>query len=309
MNGYTFYYTWEVLLMEWLQAHIGLAGAAAASFFTLFGEDFFLVAVLGFLYWCYDKEYGKYVGVNLVVSAVWNPLVKNVVLRRRPYFDHAQIRCLRPVKSGADIYDIAAQGYSFPSGHAMSSMSAYGSLAFWKKKKGFAIVCGVIVFCVGVSRFCLGVHYPTDVLVGWALGALVIGVITWLQKKIKNHAVLYLLLLLTGIGGMFYCTTSDYFTCYGLMIGLFGGFLFEERYVNFKNTKDPCSCILRLIGGIGIFLILKTAMKLPFSESFLQDREGAEHLLRLVRYAFSSFMVIGVYPMLFDKGKRKKHKV
>lgn len=305
MNGYTFYFDWEVHLMMWLQAHMGALGKALASFFTLFGEEFILVALVGFLYWCYDKKCGKYVAVNLVVSAVWNPLVKNIFLRRRPYFDHAGIRCLRPVKANADLYDIAAQGYSFPSGHSMSSMSAYGSVAMYKKRRRVSVVFMALVCMVGISRFCLGVHYPTDVLVGWFLGVVVILAVSWLQKRIKNPKLLYLLLIATGIPGWFYCTTSDYFTCFGLMVGMFAGFLFEEHFINFENTREPLACAARLIGGILIFLLLNYLLKLPFSSEFLSSGTGAAHGVRTLRYAITCFVAVGVYPMTFRRSKGK----
>jgi membrane-associated phospholipid phosphatase len=48
-------------------------------------------------------------------------MAKNIALRRRPYFDHESIHILRVVEPEADIYDIAAQGYSFPSGHSTNA--------------------------------------------------------------------------------------------------------------------------------------------------------------------------------------------
>lgn len=68
---------------------------------------------------------------------------------------------------------------SFPSGHATMSAVVYltlgGILAASQKERrlkafvlGFAIVLTLVV---GFTRLYLGVHYPTDVLAGWALGA------------------------------------------------------------------------------------------------------------------------------------------
>ena len=103
--GSTFFFDWEVALMVWLQARLGAAGAAVASVFSMFGEELACVAVLGFLYWCYDKKFGKFVGLNVLTALVLNPMVKNVFIRRRPYFDHPEIQCLKPVDKSADIYN------------------------------------------------------------------------------------------------------------------------------------------------------------------------------------------------------------
>lgn len=299
MEGTTFFFNWEVTLMEWIQLHMGAAGAFFAPLLTALGEELVLVAVLGGLYWGYDKEYGKFVGVNLVTALVWNPMIKNIFLRRRPYFDNPSIKCLKPVEADADIYDIAAQGYSFPSGHSTNSADAYGSLALYKKKKWLCVAAVAVPFLVGVSRVMLGVHYPTDVLCGWLLGAGALVVVSVLQKKISDKRILYLLLILTGFPGIFYCASEDYFTSYGLMIGAFAAFLFEERFVRFKNAKQPFRIVLRVLGGVVLFFGLNTILKLPFSAELLDAGTLASHMIRLVRYGVVIFVDLGVYPLLF----------
>ncbi len=68
---------------------------------------------------------------------------------------------------------------SFPSGHALVTTVAYLTLAslvtgFLSDRRARAYVISVAVFVaiiVGVSRVYLGVHWPSDVAAGWALGA------------------------------------------------------------------------------------------------------------------------------------------
>lgn len=164
-QGNTFYFEWEVALQQWLQGMIDSElGVALVSFITMFGEELVMIAVLGFLYWCYDKNFGKFVGLNILVGIVVNPMLKNLAFRRRPYFDHPGIKILKPVDASADIYNISAQGYSFPSGHTTNSTLLYSSLAKYKKgNKVLLAIAFVVPFLVGLSRVLLGAHYVTDV--------------------------------------------------------------------------------------------------------------------------------------------------
>ncbi|GAA0798765.1 phosphatase PAP2 family protein [Spirilliplanes yamanashiensis] len=87
---------------------------------------------------------------------------------------------LRPV---VDIPVAAAPGNSFPSGHALGSMVAYGALllvflpAVRKRWRPLAIgLVALVIVAVGVTRVMLGVHFVSDVLGGWLLGAAWLGV-------------------------------------------------------------------------------------------------------------------------------------
>lgn len=82
-------------------------------------------------------------------------------------------------------------GYSFPSGHSMGSMILYGALVFLiiqlaRKRiiKWIALVCAAgLIFLIGLSRIYLGVHFPSDVIGGFSLGA------AWLAGCIGLYGV------------------------------------------------------------------------------------------------------------------------
>ena len=300
LTGNTFFFQWEVSLMVWLQAHMGSFGTSLASFLSEFGEELVCVAVLGFLYWCYDKRFGRFVGLNVLVGLVLNPMIKCVVLRRRPYFDHPEIKCLKPIKKDADIYNIAAQEYSFPSGHATNAVTVYGSAALYKRKnKILAVIAVVLPLLVGVSRFYLGVHYPTDVICGWLLGLVIIVCVPWVQKKLNNDRLLYGILLLIGLPSFFYCRSHDFYEGYGMLLGFVLAMEFEQKYVNFENVRGALRSVLRLVGGIAVFFGLNELSKMPFSTDFLNSGAMSALLIRAVRYTLVVFVVMGVYPMLF----------
>ncbi len=308
--GNTFYFDWEVRLMEWMQAHLGPVGETLAGIASFLGEQTIMVLILGFLYWCWDKEYGKFVGLNIFAVSVWNPMLKNICVRRRPYMDHSSLMCLRPVEPGADLMDVNAQGYSFPSGHSSSAAAVYGSLAAYQKRgtkarRILTVLAVILILAVGVSRLCVGVHYPTDVLCGWLLGLLAVLVVPMLRRVIKKDWIFYGLLILTSLPGFFYCTSTDYYTGFGMLLGMCAGIPFEEKVVRFENTRVWWKMLLRLAGGGVIYFGLNELLKLPFDAEFLAMNSFLPHLIRTLRYAIIVFVITGVYPMAFSREKKE----
>lgn len=137
-----------------------------------------VAAVVGYLY--LRRAYATMWLVLLVTlsGGVLNRLLK-------VYFDRA-----RP-----DIVPVAGlMTPSFPSGHSMFSAVIYLSLGVLLmqlepsraiKAYIFAVAL-MLTFLVGISRIYLGVHYPTDVLAGWAMGlAWALG--CWLVAQYIQH--------------------------------------------------------------------------------------------------------------------------
>ncbi|MCW2278205.1 phosphatase PAP2 family protein [Heliophilum fasciatum] len=95
-------------------------------------------------------------------GAVFNLVLKFIFKRERPTLHRL----------------IEEFGYSFPSGHSMMSMIFYGMVTYFlllflknKTAKSVVLVAGItVVSLIGVSRIYLGVHYPSDVLSGFAAG-------------------------------------------------------------------------------------------------------------------------------------------
>lgn len=87
------------------------------------------------------------------------------------------------------------QSASFPSGHAMVSAIAYLTLGVLltrthKQRRAKIVImtyATLLILMIGLSRIYLGVHWPTDVLAGWALGAAWASLwwlaAWWLQRK------------------------------------------------------------------------------------------------------------------------------
>ena len=299
LTGNTFFFPWEVSLEVSLQSVLPRSLITVISFFSAFGEEIFLILLLGFMYWSYDKAAGKRIGLSVLAGSIWVPMVKNIALRRRPYFDHTEIQILRPVEPGADLYDISAQGYSFPSGHSTNAVTTMGSLAYHYKKSWLKVLAILIPLLVGFSRVVVGAHYPTDVMAGWLIGSLAVFLIPWLEKKLPNRNTLYALMLAISVPGLFYCRSTDFFTGFGLLVGFICGSMIEEKKVNFENTRNPLRMVLRVLGGGAIYFILNTLLKLPFSANFLESGTTSALMVRAVRYAVIGVLEFSIYPILF----------
>jgi undecaprenyl-diphosphatase len=97
--------------------------------------------------------------VTAVVGIGIYKVLKNRLVRERPYITHTGIFC-----AAAPL-----DRYSFPSGHTMHAVSfailysAHVPIMIW--------IMAPFAVLVAASRVVLGLHYPSDVLVGAALGA------------------------------------------------------------------------------------------------------------------------------------------
>ncbi|MGY0692848.1 phosphatase PAP2 family protein [Virgibacillus sp. FSP13] len=115
------------------------------------------------LWWIYRNWFVCFMFVGgILLSYMINIGIKIIVARERPRIFAAA----------------EAEGYSFPSGHAMISMVCYGLLIYFmtqKLKTAKAVIVlqisgTILIFAIGISRYMIRVHYLTDVLAGFVFG-------------------------------------------------------------------------------------------------------------------------------------------
>ena len=150
-------------LLHWLNAMAGPRLDAFFVFVTRVGYQYGVVPVDVLLplvlLWRRRWREGVFVAVACGGSALLNIAAKQTVQRPRP----ALWESIAPEST-----------FSFPSGHAMGSMTLAAVLVLlaWHTRWRWPVLAGASVFTVlvGLSRLYLGVHYPSDVLAGWAAG-------------------------------------------------------------------------------------------------------------------------------------------
>lgn len=140
-------------------------------FITDFGYIQILLILLVIILIVFHKYRFAYIlPIHVTISVIFNMILKNIFARPRP----EMIRL------------IDETGFSFPSGHAMVTMVAYGYLIYvvhhyikqkWLRYSLISLLVFIIV-SVGLSRIYLGVHYLTDVLAGYSISLFYLLVVT-----------------------------------------------------------------------------------------------------------------------------------
>ena len=301
---------WEVRLIEWLQSGAGTLSITLGQMLAFIGNEKGLLIVILAVMFGFKKETGRKMAVIITTMIAWLAMIKSVVMRPRPYMQYPdRVRMLAKVENEAAADDVAAQGYSFPSIHSASVLALYFTLAGSIKKKWAYILACVLTLLVAYSRVFVGAHYPTDVLAGLALGLITMVIYAFLEKRVENESLRALILLCTALPGLFFVRTNDYFTSLGLLMALTAAIPFEEKYVRYESTDSILAKILRLLGGLVVYFVLNSVLKMPFSKEFLENGTFLSLLVRTFRYAIVMFVVLGVYPMVFPLyekiGKKK----
>lgn len=141
---------------------------------------FVIVVALGFLLLQGKPRVAGVMSVALGVGMSLSPVLKHGFDRPRPD--------LVP-------HEVLVYSASFPSGHALQAAAVYLTLGALlarvqpqRRLKGYVLTVSVaLMILVGSTRVYLGVHWPTDVLAGWAAGAawaILCWLITfWLQQR------------------------------------------------------------------------------------------------------------------------------
>lgn len=170
---------------NFLAGHVNNVNTDVMQFFTFLGTHTFLIPanllLVGyFLFIKKHKWYSINVPVVVLSSLILMFLLKLIFHRDRP---------IMPLLA-------QAQGYSFPSGHALMGITFYGLIIYlvWQNEKKnsvkwvLTILLSLLIIAIGVSRVYLRVHYASDVLAGFSVGLMWLLFSLWVLNKIETFS-------------------------------------------------------------------------------------------------------------------------
>ncbi|KPL82883.1 hypothetical protein SE15_12655 [Thermanaerothrix daxensis] len=150
--------TWVIAFQN-----LGLWLQPLMSFISTLGTEQFYLLVMPWIFWCVDATIGMQFALLLLISSALNTYLKFIFHAPRPFWLDRRVQALTVETS-----------FGIPSGHAQNAASLWGFGAVLARNKGIKWVIGLVILVIGLSRIYLGVHFISDVLAGWLVGALLL---------------------------------------------------------------------------------------------------------------------------------------
>lgn len=259
---------------------------------TFFGSEGFFLLALPFVYWLVDRKRGARLALVFLISAFLNLWLKDVFGQPRPFEFDPSLALATEV------------GHGLPSGHSQASVVFWGMAAALFPGPWGAIVAVVMSLLVGFSRIYLGVHFPTDVFAGWAIGLVIIAVdrlVADRHEKLLGFLgggrwnFIFLAVISLVMNALYHRDVS----LSGAFLGAGAGFVWMEEKSVFSVAGGIFSRLGRLIFGLALTVVVYFALK------YITPPPDAElyNLARFVRYGLVGFVVAFVAPWSFLKLK------
>ncbi|MBR1560911.1 MAG: phosphatase PAP2 family protein [Clostridia bacterium] len=155
-------FNFDASILLWIQAHLRGVLDPVVVFITHLGDKGLLWIALTLILLIPRRT--RRVGVTSAVSmliglVVVNIVLKNWIARTRPY----------ELIEGLQLMIEKQHDFSFPSGHATNSLACAWVL-FRGMRKRYGVPALILALLICFSRLYVGVHYPTDVFAGIAVG-------------------------------------------------------------------------------------------------------------------------------------------
>ena len=284
---------WGIGFIHTIQLAHGPALDAVFTAITFMGEEKFFLVLLPLVLWCVDLAVGIRLAFAFLLSAYANACLKDLFTQPRPFVLDPTVRLHE------------ASGYGMPSGHSQSAVVVWGILAAQARKAWLWAAAILLMGLIGFSRIYLGVHFPTDVLGGWTVGALFLGVYLVAQPRVEDWlketglAVHLALAVVAPLALVLLHPTPDTISPMAVLMGTGVGFALLNQTTRFSTSGPAWQVAVRfLVGMAGVGIIY-----VGLSAVFPSEGEPFYASLRFVRYALLGLWVGLGAPWTFLKLK------
>ncbi|HET7838258.1 MAG TPA: phosphatase PAP2 family protein [Rectinemataceae bacterium] len=257
-----------------------------------FGNLWLILLAVPAVYWCVDRRRGARLGILMFISGFVNLWLKLVFAQPRPYDLDQSVALARESTFG------------LPSGHAQNSLVFYSGIEPLIPRPWGALAAIALPVLIGFSRVYLGVHFPSDVLVGWAIGLIILlcdrlfG--DWVERLFALLRERLQLALVAAIALAMNAIDKSEAALTGAFFGFAAGLVYMPRLAPIETGGSAGKRTLRYLFGIGVALGLYALLNLaskglePMSPSLVRFVSSAVLGLWLSLGAPLAFIRIGL---------------
>ena len=268
---------------------------------TFLGNEEFYLIIVPLFYWVIDKSFGRRLIYLLAISSYINAFFKNWFDLPRPYDVDPR------VVGFAEHTD-----YGLPSGHAQLGVTLWGYAAWIYRFVGRWVIPAAItlILLMMFSRLYLGVHFLADVIIGAALGLIVLllwirfePALSMLPRRLGDPLTLGLgiiipiILLFVVPDGPDGYPTEAAATNSGVLLGINLGFFYEARRTRFSSSGAWRQYVGRYVLGLVLVVAVWAGLRVIFGQ--VEAGHFVSIILRFIRFALTGCMMVWWAPALF----------
>ncbi len=254
-------------------------------FLNYFDTPYFFFILIPVIWLGFSYKWGLRIFYWFTLNNLVMNFAKNSVGWPRPSTDLPEIGFFHPTS------------YGFPSGGAQVAMFLGGILIYYWRTPAAWVIGTIYILLLSFTRLYIGVHYPIDVLGGWAIALIMLALFIyskdhlegWLAKKGLSFCLLLSLAIPLALIIVFPIRSVSYPMGSALGVGL-GTYFSVKHHLFLRKPANLNEGLGRSF--IGIAMLLLIIGLIPGDQSFLQS---------LIAGLFMSFAASPICKWFIDK--------